>query len=93
METMERVDKALEEAHRELTAIIERQREQQAVDEEIGKARTTLEECIAELRNDAKRFEQTAASLRRGIAELTLEQAGARHFAEASRHSNKRREF
>ena len=73
METMERVDKALEEAHRELTAIIERQREQQAVDEEIGKARTTLEECIAELRNDAKRFEQTAASLRRGIE--TLEQA------------------
>ena len=72
METMERVSKALEEAHKELTAIIVRQREQQAVDEEIGKARTTLEECISELKNDAKRSEETAASLRRGIE--TLEQ-------------------
>ena len=69
---MERVSKALEEAHKELTAIIERQREQQAVDEEIGKARTTLEECIAELKNDAKRSKETATSLRRGIE--TLEQ-------------------
>ena len=70
METMERVGKALEEAHRELTAIIERHREQQEVDEEIGKARTTLEECIAELKNDAKRSEQTAGSLLKGIETL-----------------------
>ena len=70
MDTMERVSKSLEEAHEELKAIIERQREQQAVDEEISKARTTLEECLKELKHDGERSEKTAASLGRATEAL-----------------------